>query len=123
VTVSIYECNETLQFTVIMYFGMIGAFLFILIQLILIVDFAHSWADKWVTNYQETGSRGWFAGDFFARKINFIEKYQKNSFFVALLGVTSIFYLISIGCIALFYIHYTKVQYTQINQQICTNNR
>lgn len=45
-----------------MYVGMIGAFLFILIQLVLIVDFAHSWADKWVTNYQETGSRGWFAG-------------------------------------------------------------
>ncbi|XP_046606691.1 probable serine incorporator isoform X2 [Neodiprion virginianus] len=44
-----------------MYFGMIGGFLFIIIQLILIVDFAHSWADAWVTNYHETESKGWYA--------------------------------------------------------------
>jgi hypothetical protein len=31
-----------------MYFGMIGGFLFIIIQLVLIVDFAHSWADLWI---------------------------------------------------------------------------
>ena len=30
-----------------MYFGFIGAFLFILIQLVLIIDFAHSWAEIW----------------------------------------------------------------------------
>lgn len=43
-----------------MYFGMIGGFLFIIIQLILIVDFAHSWADVWVRNYEETESKGWY---------------------------------------------------------------
>jgi hypothetical protein len=42
-----------------MYFGMIGGFAFILIQLILIVDFAHSWAERWVAQYEETESRGW----------------------------------------------------------------
>ena len=34
-----------------MYFGMIGGFLFIIIQLILIIDFAHSWAEVWVNDY------------------------------------------------------------------------
>ena len=41
-----------------MYFGMIGGFLFILIQLVLIIDFAHSWAEAWVGNYEETESKG-----------------------------------------------------------------
>ncbi len=45
--------------TVWMYFGFIGAFLFILIQLVLIIDFAHSWAELWVGNYEETEQKGW----------------------------------------------------------------
>lgn len=44
-----------------MYFGMIGGFLFIIIQLILIIDFAHSWAESWVGNYEETESKVWYA--------------------------------------------------------------
>ena len=45
-----------------MYFGFIGAFFFILIQLILIIDFAHSWAEAWVGNYEEdTSQKGWLA--------------------------------------------------------------
>merc|ERR1719430_2988554 len=42
-----------------MYFGMVGGFLFILIQLVLIVDFAHSWAEAWYGNYQENEAKGW----------------------------------------------------------------
>lgn len=43
-----------------MWIGLIGGFAFIVIQLILLVDFAHNWADVWVGNYEETQSRGWF---------------------------------------------------------------
>ena len=69
-----------------MYFGMIGGFLFILIQLILIIDFAHSWAEVWVGNYEETDSKGWLA---------------------ALLSATGVFYIGSISAIVLFYVYYT----------------
>ncbi|XP_073944880.1 serine incorporator TMS1 isoform X2 [Choristoneura fumiferana] len=44
-----------------MVFGMIGGFCYIIIQLVLIIDFAHSWAEKWVSNYEESESKGWYA--------------------------------------------------------------
>lgn len=69
-----------------MYFGLIGGFLFIIIQLILIVDFAHSWADAWVGNYHDTESKGWYA---------------------ALLGVTFLNYAIAIAGVALLFIYFT----------------
>ena len=43
-----------------MYFGMFGGFFFILIQLVMLVDFAYSWADAWVGNYEDTGSKKWY---------------------------------------------------------------
>lgn len=69
-----------------MYFGMIGGFLFILIQLILIIDFAHSWAEAWVGYYEETDSKGTLA---------------------ALLSVSGLFYAGSLTIIVLFYVYYT----------------
>ncbi|KAK6054137.1 TMS membrane protein/tumor differentially expressed protein, partial [Cooperia oncophora] len=48
--------------TPLMWFGMIGGFLFILIQLILIVDFAHGLAESWVEKYEEDESRCCYAG-------------------------------------------------------------
>ncbi|XP_059487780.1 probable serine incorporator isoform X1 [Neocloeon triangulifer] len=49
-----------------MWFGMIGGFLFILVQLVLLVDFAHSWAEDWVGRYEETESKAWYCGLFAA---------------------------------------------------------
>ena len=43
---------------------MIGAFLFILIQLVLIVDFAHGWAESWVEKYEETESKAYYIGEY-----------------------------------------------------------
>ncbi|KAL0121267.1 hypothetical protein PUN28_008735 [Cardiocondyla obscurior] len=69
-----------------MYFGMLGGFLFIIIQLILIVDFAHSWADAWVGNYEETESKGWYA---------------------ALLSATFFNYAVAVGAVTALFIYYT----------------
>lgn len=72
-----------------MYFGMIGGFLFILIQLVLIIDFAHSWAESWVDRYEETESRGWYC---------------------ALLSFTFLHYALAITAVVLFYVFYTTYE-------------
>lgn len=41
--------------------ALIGAGLFILLQLILLVDFAHSWNESWVYRFETTGSNIWAA--------------------------------------------------------------
>jgi len=69
-----------------LYFGMIGGFMFVIIQLILIIDFAHSWAEAWVGNYEEDGSRGWL---------------------VALIGTSLVTFGISLAVIILNYLYYT----------------
>jgi len=69
-----------------MYFGMVGGFLFILIQLVLIIDFAHSWAEAWYSNYQEEESKGWLA---------------------ALLFFTGVMYAGAITALALIFTYYT----------------
>lgn len=69
-----------------MYFGLIGGFCFILIQLVLVVDFAHRWAESWVSKYEDTNSKGWF---------------------VALLFSTFLNYALCIAAVVLFYVYYT----------------
>ncbi|XP_046668519.1 probable serine incorporator isoform X1 [Homalodisca vitripennis] len=54
-----------------MYFGMAGGFAFIIIQLVLIIDFAHSWAESWVGNYEETESRKWYAALMISMLVNY----------------------------------------------------
>ncbi|XP_015739204.1 serine incorporator 2 [Coturnix japonica] len=75
--------------TVWFYFGVVGSFLFILIQLILLIDFAHSWNKLWLHYAEESNAKGWYA---------------------ALCTVTFIFYAASIAAIALLYVYYTKPQ-------------
>lgn len=70
-----------------MVFGMFGGFLFIIIQLILIVDFAHSWAESWVQRLEETES-GWYYG--------------------GLIFFTLLNYLITLTGIVLLYVFYTN---------------
>ncbi|XP_054996391.1 serine incorporator 3 [Sorex araneus] len=67
--------------------GIIGAFFFILIQLILLIDFAHSWNESWVNRMEEGNHRCWYA---------------------ALLSFTSLFYILSIALVSVLYTMYTK---------------
>lgn len=68
------------------YIGMVGAFLFILIQLVLLVDFAHGWNDTWLDKKENSDSpKCWFG---------------------LLLGATFVNYAICLTALVLFYIYY-----------------
>ena len=47
--------------SVFMYFGIVGGFMFILVQLILIIDFVHSWNEKWVEKFED-GNKEYYYG-------------------------------------------------------------
>ncbi|XP_037026856.1 probable serine incorporator isoform X1 [Bradysia coprophila] len=70
-----------------MWVGLIGGLLFILVQLVLLIDFAHNWSDAWIDNYRETESRGWFC---------------------ALLSATGIQYILAIAGVVLLFINFTR---------------
>jgi hypothetical protein len=78
-----------------MWIGMIGGFLFILIQLILIIDFVHSWNEAWYNNYQEEGE-GCSAG---------------GKWLAALMTCTGMLYSGFVAAIVLLLVYYTG-QYT-----------
>ena len=50
-------------FSVWYYFGAVGSFCFIIIQLILLVDFAHSWNQSWLQRAEDGNTKCWFAGN------------------------------------------------------------
>ncbi|XP_068927924.1 serine incorporator 3 [Petaurus breviceps papuanus] len=77
------------------YIGMTGAFLYIFIQLILLVDCAHSLNEGWVNRMEEGNARCWYA---------------------VLLSFTSFFYILSFIGVVLLYVFYTKTD-------ACTENK
>ncbi|CAF1012079.1 unnamed protein product [Adineta ricciae] len=70
----------------LMVIGTICGFLFILIQLILIIDFAHSWNESWVAR-GEDGSKKHYVG---------------------LIFFTASFYILSIVAVVLLYVYYAS---------------
>ncbi|XP_062268141.1 serine incorporator 1-like isoform X1 [Platichthys flesus] len=72
-----------------------GAFFFILIQLVLLVDFAHSWNESWVDKMDNGNSSFWYA---------------------ALLVVTAFNYILSFTAVIIFFIFYTRPDLCFINK-------
>eukprot|EP00795_Rhopilema_esculentum_P008776 gene8776-14805_t len=78
-----------------MYIGMVGGFLFIVLQLVMLVDFAYSWSESWVEKYEETGKKIWLAG---------------------LISSTGGMYTLSIVATTLLFIFYTKSSECGLNK-------
>ncbi|XP_072531526.1 serine incorporator 2 [Salminus brasiliensis] len=86
ITVGAFFIPDGMFNTVWYYFGVVGSFIFILIQLILLVDFTHNWNQTWVEN-AENGNRCWYA---------------------ALLSFTVVLYVCAFAAMVLFYVFYTQ---------------
>ncbi|XP_037330818.2 serine incorporator 2 [Pungitius pungitius] len=87
ITVGAFFIPDGMFNTVWYYFGMGGSFLFIIIQLILLVDFAHSWNQSWVDRAENGNSKLWLG---------------------ALLTITILFYALAFTFVVLFYVFYTQ---------------
>ncbi|XP_052794146.1 serine incorporator 1-like [Mya arenaria] len=80
-----------------MYVGMAGGFMFILVQLILLVDFTHAWNAKWIQLDEET---------------------QKTSTcgYVGTLLCATVFYAVTIAGAILLYFNYTRFEGCKTNK-------
>ncbi|XP_018556770.1 serine incorporator 2 [Lates calcarifer] len=87
ITVGAFFIPDGIFNTVWYYFGMVGSFIFIIIQLILLVDFAHSWNQSWLEKAENGNPKCWFA---------------------ALLSFTFVHYALAFAAVVLFYVFYTK---------------
>lgn len=87
ITVGAFFIPDGTFHTVWFYFGVVGSFIFILIQLILLIDFAHSWNKLWVENAENSNNKCWFAG---------------------LLSFTFLHYALAFTAVVLFYVYYTQ---------------
>lgn len=83
------------------YIGLIGAFLFILIQLVLLVDFAHSWCDNWVSKFEESESKFWQ---------------------FALVGSTFLMYAVSLTLTILLFVYYASGDGCSLNKFLVAFN-
>ncbi|XP_013794023.1 probable serine incorporator [Limulus polyphemus] len=88
-----------------MYFGLFGGFLFILVQLVVLIDFSHSWAESWVEKSEENNSNSWYYALFF---------------------FTLLHYVAVLTSVVLFYIYYTQASgcglhmfFISINMILC----
>jgi hypothetical protein len=95
ITIGAFFIPEGSFSTALMWIGLLGGFMFILVQLVLIVDFAHSWAENWVGKYEDTEARAWYC---------------------ALLSFTGIHYALSITGVVLLFINFTKSDDCALNK-------
>lgn len=84
-----------------MWIGLIGGLIFILVQCVIIIDFAYTWAGSWFSNYEENDSRGYLC---------------------ALISATFIQFCLAIAGIVLLFIYFTKSDDCGLNKFFISMN-
>ncbi|EDO32925.1 predicted protein, partial [Nematostella vectensis] len=70
-----------------MYVGLTGGFMFILLQIVLVIDFGHSWSASWAEKIDVLNTKCWF---------------------FALAFATALMYCISLGCASFLFMSFTN---------------
>lgn len=78
-----------------MWIGLIGGLIFILVQCVIIIDFAYTWAETWFRNYEENESRGSLC---------------------ALISATFLQYCLAIAGVVMLFIYFTKSDDCSLNK-------
>ncbi|KAK3699589.1 hypothetical protein QZH41_014301, partial [Actinostola sp. cb2023] len=107
-----------------MYIGMVGGFLFIILQLILLVDFAYNWSESWVEKFETTGNKRWYWGSLvsnsdFCMYGNLNSKIGFNIrdlLFLGLVIVTSGMYILSVGAVVCYFFFFTTPDSCKTNK-------
>ena len=95
---------------------MTGAFIFIILQVIFLVDFAHNWAESWLVNNAIASISLMY---FIYYRLDKQKETDNNLWYVALLIPTIIFYLLALIGIILMFVFFVKVRYALIINMIC----
>lgn len=95
--------------------GSAGAFFFILIQLVLLVDFVHSWNESWVEKMETGNAHLWYIGEQLKLGKGLCNSFDTDKCYLffklvllALLSTTVFNYILSFMAIVLFFFFYTK---------------
>lgn len=75
--------------------GLTAAIFFIVIQIVLLVDFAHSWAENWIERAQENDNKWWY---------------------ILMLIFAIVFYVASLVAIILLYVFFTELSGCTLNK-------
>ncbi|VDL45540.1 unnamed protein product [Hymenolepis diminuta] len=82
-------------------FGLIGGVCFIIIQLTLLIDLAHSWNQVWINGFEESGNKGFIFGLIFS---------------------TFLFYALAFIGTVLFYVYYASDPACQLSKTLVSIN-
>lgn len=109
--------------------GSAGAFFFVLIQLVLLVDFAHSWNESWVEKMETGNAHMWYIGEQLHLVLHVCVSVDADKcclFFtfvlLALLSTTVFNYILSFVAVALFLFFYAQPDGCLINKFFITVN-
>ena len=87
VVATFYLPNLTVFGRIWMYIGLTGGFVFILLQIVLVIDFGHSWSASWAERMESLDTKCWY---------------------FALAFATALVYSISVAAAVMFYLFFTN---------------